>query len=427
MRPRPLARPALASPAAAALALAALLVPAHGAALAGFDPQQLMLLPADQSWEGVVKPYPLPTGELLGQGVPQAPVWPGEAVPEDEVHTVPEADAALDEAAPASLAPDRVAEAAWAAAARASAGPPSAPSPAVPAAPAAPALPAPPAAPAPPQARVEAGDVVREAKAAWDRLPVWAPYDALWYGAPDERPAEAEVAGVSAARAPEGVPAALAVDAVRGEGLAAGSGAALPAPLPPAPAGAPHVPASELSTASAAAAPEPLPAAAVLLAAAGLALLALLRPALALYHRIAPSRLLDQPTRRAVHDAIAAEPGVRIGTLQARLGLNYNTVLHHVRALARGGLVEARGPGQRRWFVAGRHAAPEQQAAVAASGRAARRVLAHLRATGSAELPALRAELGIPRSTASDAVARLAAAGLVRVERHGARVRVRAQ
>lgn len=158
----------------------------------------------------------------------------------------------------------------------------------------------------------------------------------------------------------------------------------------------------------------------VLLAAGALAAVAL-----ALYHRIARHRVLEQATRQRVHDAIRAEPGIRVGTLQARLGLNYNTVLRHVRILENAGLVEAAGSGHRRLFAReaalGVHA---KGAAVAASAPAAQAVMRHLEASGASDLAALSASLGLPKSSLSEAVSRLAAAGLVVKRRDGRRLEV---
>src|SRR5438309_8653439 len=55
--------------------------------------------------------------------------------------------------------------------------------------------------------------------------------------------------------------------------------------------------------------------------------------AIASYTRLRQSRVLDQETRMRVYEAICAEPGIRVGTIAACLGLGHNTVLHHVRIL----------------------------------------------------------------------------------------------
>lgn len=144
-----------------------------------------------------------------------------------------------------------------------------------------------------------------------------------------------------------------------------------------------------------------------------------------LYTRIAAHRALDQPTRRRIYEAVAAAPGVRIGTLHRDLGLSYPAVERHVRLLLDFGLLEAHGDGQRRLFVRG-SASPQQRAAVvAAATPQAQQVLAFLHAHGPSSLGELRAGLGIPRSTASLVVKRLAEGGLVVTQGIGGRLVVR--
>lgn len=358
---------------------------------------------AQHDWDDAIQLSPLPDGHapITGQQVPAVP-WPGVAVP--DVRTQPVLDAPLDEAAPATLAPDRVVDAAVAAGQRGAAAlPPAEVHPAVPATDAAPAI--------------------ADVGAALDVLPLWAPYDALWYAAsPQGWPSseEADAPGAPHLARPGAPPASPAAEEATGplEPLrAGGSPGADPAKAPAARTFAmsggalSHVPG------------DAGPAALLLAVGAGAALLVLARPLLALYHRVAPSRLLEQPTRRALYDAIAGEPGLRIGTLQARLGLNYNTVRRHVVLLERGGFIRPAGPGQRRWFPSGAGPA-EERAALARATPASRRVLAVLAEAGPMDAQALARRLGLPRSTLGDVVARLASAELVRTQRSGNRLRV---
>jgi DNA-binding MarR family transcriptional regulator len=160
------------------------------------------------------------------------------------------------------------------------------------------------------------------------------------------------------------------------------------------------------------------PALAVLGGALAALLLQLPRGLLALYHRVQRHRALEQPTRRRIYESIAARPGVRVGTLQAQLGLNYNTVLRHVRVLQRLGLVEGDASPQRRWFVRDAGLGVQaRKAAVAASSPVAASVVRYLAARGPVALATMRAELGLPKSSASTALRRMAHAGLV--ERRG--------
>jgi predicted transcriptional regulator len=147
--------------------------------------------------------------------------------------------------------------------------------------------------------------------------------------------------------------------------------------------------------------------------------------AVVLYHRIVRARALEQATRRKVYDSIAAAPGIRVGTLASHLELNYNTTLHHVRLLRETGLVEGFGSGQTRLFVRGASLGMAQkEAAVAAASPVAARVLRHVEARGAVDFVGLREELGLPKSSASEAVSRLCQAGLVEKRRLGGRLLV---
>ncbi|HEV8360886.1 MAG TPA: MarR family transcriptional regulator [Candidatus Thermoplasmatota archaeon] len=156
----------------------------------------------------------------------------------------------------------------------------------------------------------------------------------------------------------------------------------------------------------------------------GAALGASLAFAWGLYTRIAAHRALDQGTRRRIYDLVAGQPGVRVGTLRRQLELSYPAVERHVRMLVHFGLLEVHPGGQRRLFVRGSADADGRAAVVASSTPQARRVLDHLRTRGPVTMGALRAELGLPRSSASLVVQRLSAAGLVVARPEGRRLLV---
>ena len=89
-------------------------------------------------------------------------------------------------------------------------------------------------------------------------------------------------------------------------------------------------------------------------AAAGAASLALLALAgWALYTRIGRSKVLENPTRRAIHDAIMESPGVSVAALSARLGRARTVVQHHLAMLAAHRLVVSVDLGSSRgWYLA---------------------------------------------------------------------------
>lgn len=167
--------------------------------------------------------------------------------------------------------------------------------------------------------------------------------------------------------------------------------------------------------------PETFPFA-ILISAAALGMLAVL----VLYRRVQGHRILEQATRLRVYEAIASNPGVRVGTLTTRLDLSYTTIKHHVRLLESCGLVVATPNGQRRLFANGHTANDQaQQAAIAGSSPAAKAILEHLKTSGPSDLPGLCASLGLPKSTASEALTRLGLAGLVAKRRAGKRLQIR--
>ncbi|HVL87114.1 MAG TPA: transcriptional regulator [Candidatus Thermoplasmatota archaeon] len=149
------------------------------------------------------------------------------------------------------------------------------------------------------------------------------------------------------------------------------------------------------------------------------ALLTLAALAGGLYHRISRERALEQETRRSVYELIRREPGLRTGTVAARLGLSYKTVGAHLRYLAQFGYVEGIGDGQRRYFATGSISSADKRLHLAASRPASRLVLEFVRERKTVALADLRAALAMPKATATSAVRALQAAGLVTVRREG--------
>lgn len=149
-------------------------------------------------------------------------------------------------------------------------------------------------------------------------------------------------------------------------------------------------------------------------------------PLLYLATRITPERVLENPTRRAVLDAIAARPGIRAGTIARALVLDYGTVRHHVRVLQACALVEAPRAcalRQVRLFARSARLGREaKDAAAAASSPVAGRILAYLAAHGEADLTRMCDALGMPKSSASTALSRLVRVGMVSKARRNRRL-----
>jgi len=187
------------------------------------------------------------------------------------------------------------------------------------------------------------------------------------------------------------------------------------APLPPsilggtapssfqAPARDAAVDPTEVSNAPAAPAP--------VAAAGGLAAVALL--GFALYTRLAPSAVLQSPVRRALLEAIRADPGCTPHALARALGLDDKTVRHHLRVLRRAGCVTAAPGAQERLFVNGDIAPADMRTTLALRAPSARALHDALQ-IGPARGAELARALGLHEATVSVQLRRLAEAGLAR-------------
>ncbi|HET6405233.1 MAG TPA: helix-turn-helix domain-containing protein, partial [Candidatus Thermoplasmatota archaeon] len=157
------------------------------------------------------------------------------------------------------------------------------------------------------------------------------------------------------------------------------------------------------------------PAVATLGAALALALLA----PLLLYHRLRGRAMSRGGTRARVAALLAERPGLSPAEAARALGVDPTTALYHLRRLVRERLALVE---ERRYFPAGAQR-PEERARLVARRRAGH-VLDAVRARPGASKSALAAALAIARPTLSLRLARLARAGLVRLEREGRSVRV---
>ncbi|HEY6220173.1 MAG TPA: helix-turn-helix domain-containing protein [Gemmatimonadaceae bacterium] len=141
-----------------------------------------------------------------------------------------------------------------------------------------------------------------------------------------------------------------------------------------------------------------------------------------LYSRLRRERALEQETRRRICEAIRESPGVRIGTLASRLGLDHKTVSYHARRLEEFGLVKAVGGANNLYVPAGGLSPVEEERCIGVLARASTKsVYEHLAARGPCDLPSLARGVGLGYSTVGNAVSRLLDAGLVVRRRAGRR------
>ncbi len=138
-----------------------------------------------------------------------------------------------------------------------------------------------------------------------------------------------------------------------------------------------------------------------------------------LFTRIVPARLLDHPARRAIHDAVEAEPGIHFRAICDRLGESPGRVRHHVRKLVDGGLLRARQvPGYTVYVPADLAHRAVLDAAPLARAPGARALVAALLDGEMSSGEAARAA-DLSPSTASYHLGRLRKAGIVTTRRDG--------
>lgn len=146
--------------------------------------------------------------------------------------------------------------------------------------------------------------------------------------------------------------------------------------------------------------------------------------AVGLFSRIQGPKVLQNPRRARILDAIAAEPGIHFSELLRRTGVGNGSLHHHLKVLRDAGRVEARAAqGYTCYFPAG---APQAVVLGAAAAKAdgAQRILGHVRAHPGRSVKEVAMECGLHPSTVTYHVQRLCEAGLVDALRDGREVRL---
>lgn len=149
--------------------------------------------------------------------------------------------------------------------------------------------------------------------------------------------------------------------------------------------------------------------------------MALLLPALLLYHRLTRDSVLSNPTRVRMLETIRAEPGIHERALAARLEVHPTTVHYHARVLRLHKLIEVeRTTNEKCYFEnGGRFPRDEKLRIVATRADAAQRVLEVIHRRGPTPLSNLASEVGIRRQSLAGHLQALHQAGLIRVRRSG--------
>jgi predicted transcriptional regulator len=146
-----------------------------------------------------------------------------------------------------------------------------------------------------------------------------------------------------------------------------------------------------------------------------------------LFSRIQGPDLLEHPLRRALHQAVEANPGIHLKALARTVGRPRNTVEHHVRKLVASGLLTQHElNGYACLFVKGQVDRRDQAAAGVLKSDAARRVLAAVVQAPGASGRDVAAQAGLTPTLVSYHVRNLQQAGLVEGQRAGRELRLQA-
>lgn len=135
---------------------------------------------------------------------------------------------------------------------------------------------------------------------------------------------------------------------------------------------------------------------------------------LGLFSRIEDDQVLDHPTRRRIHDAIQAEPGIHFQALSRKAGVGRGALDHHLRKLVAADVVTVRkAPGYTCYFPKGRLDRRFLDAAPAVRSEGSKAVLQAVATRPGTSSRDLALGLGMAPSTVSYHIKRLQAAGLV--------------
>lgn len=142
-----------------------------------------------------------------------------------------------------------------------------------------------------------------------------------------------------------------------------------------------------------------------------------------LFSRIERSRLMDNPARAHIHEAITQEPGLSLTELAQRTGVAWGTAVHHLRRLESHGLLVSKRQGERRYFIANTPAAAQRSAVSVVMHPTARRIARLLHQQPGIDQTGICLALQLNNPAASKHLGQFEAQGLV-VSRRAGRSRV---
>ena len=136
-----------------------------------------------------------------------------------------------------------------------------------------------------------------------------------------------------------------------------------------------------------------------------------------LFSRVGSDRLLENPVRARVHEAIALDPGLSLQDVRDRAGVAWGTTVHHLTRLERHGLVvSVRHGNHRRYFPANSVSSRYRRELAALSHPTAHRIATHVTACPGTDQKGVCRALDLQNPAASKHLTRFESLGLVQSE-----------
>ncbi|PKK81788.1 MAG: hypothetical protein CVT47_00660 [Thermoplasmata archaeon HGW-Thermoplasmata-2] len=141
----------------------------------------------------------------------------------------------------------------------------------------------------------------------------------------------------------------------------------------------------------------------------------------ALFTRIPQDKILENPTRRQIFNAIQRNPGINMSQISKRLGIGWGTTVHHVKKLEAAMKVHVEDRNNERCFFenGGEFPVDSMAAAAALKDSTAKGIFGYIRKKPGASQKDVAAHFGIRPSLVSWHVTRLEKEGIINRNRSG--------
>lgn len=141
----------------------------------------------------------------------------------------------------------------------------------------------------------------------------------------------------------------------------------------------------------------------------------------ALYHRIRPNAALENDTRKAIFDAVCANPGLGVHAIAQLAGVSYSTTTYHLERLVNAGMLVMTPDGNKLCYYknGGAFTESERKILPILKNEEAAKLLEAILDTPGTYRAALAERLGVTATTINWHLRRLREAGLVHETRQG--------